>query len=126
MPGSDHHYGMRDGAVIRDWYCDTCNALTYEKVTCLEVKQYPSVICPKCKKAKEIAESLMDTIGMEYPYGIYTFRDHLVAHLRNLDEDKVLLLTPRELQLNTYSLKRAFRKVGKELKNTEDEYLNKQ
>lgn len=121
MPGSDYHYGMRDGAVIRDWYCDTCNALTYEKVTCLEIPQYPLVICPKCSKAKGISESLMDTIGMEYPYGLYTFRDHLVAHLRNLDG--VLLLTAREIQLNTYSLKRAFKKVGKELKSVEEEYL---
>ena len=124
MPGSEHHYGMRNGGVVRDWYCDTCQVLTFEKVTCLEIKHYPLVICPKCSKAKEIAESLMDTIGMEYPYGIYIFRDHLVAHLRNLDEDKkVLLLTLREIQLNTYSLKRAFKKVGKELKSVEEEYL---
>lgn len=85
-----------------------------------EVPYYPSVICSKCERAKKVAESLMDDIGMEYPYGIYTFRDHLVAHLRNLDG--VFLLTHKELQLNTYSLKRAFRKVGKELKSVEEEY----
>lgn len=121
MPGSDHHYGAINGAVIRDWYCDICGVLTRERVTCLEIPQYPSVICPKCEKAKGMAEYLMDTIGIEYPYGLYTFRDHLVAHLRNLD--KVLLLTTNEIQLNRNSLKRTFKKVGKELKSVEEEYL---
>ncbi len=120
MPGSTHHYGAINGAVIRDWYCDSCGVLAHERVTCKEVLHYPSVICSKCERAKKIAESLMDTIGMEYPFGIYEFRDHLMAHLRNLDG--VFLLTHKELQLNTYSLKRAFRKVGKELKSVEEEY----
>lgn len=122
MPGSEHYYGMRNGAVIRDWYCDTCGTLAHEKVTCLEVKHYPEVICYLCDKAKGIAESLMDTIGMEYPYGIYNFRDHLTTHLRHLD--KVSIISPRDIQLNSHQLRRSFKKVGSELSLIEEEYLN--
>ena len=125
MPGSEHHYGMQNGAVIRDWYCDICQVLAFEKVTCLDVPQYPLIICPKCSKAKGIGESLMDTIGMEYPSGIYTFRDHLMYHLRTLHKPyNIEGFSLNDRQLNYYQLKRAFKKAGADLKEVEKQYLN--